>query len=339
MTYRERRLVKLLTGVLGVLVIALLIVLGIRYRASRPSGESASSSAVTVSTDEAVYTDLTYYTDTATLAFHLDETGHWVWSHDEDFPLNEDYVTALLEILTTLTPQQTMTAPETFDTYGLTEPWAGLTATMSDGAVTTLSFGNATTDGDSYYALRNGGTDQMYIYADTLIKRMEIPIYDMCSLPTVPELTAGRIQRITIQGALPAQGEERLRITMDAAQDGSGGTSWTCAGKDVTNTARLRALLEDLTVLTIEKCVDYRPSAKALSLCGFDDPAATLWANYTTATDLTGHIQLTVGALTLDGAARYVRFGGDGFDGETVYRVATELLDPLMVIALSGLEG
>ena len=338
MTYRERRLVTLLSGVLSVLVIALLIVLAIRYRAGRPDAAAASSSAP-LSGAGTVYTGLTYHTDDATLAFHLDDTGHWVWTHDEDFPLEERYVTELLDILSALTPQQTLTAPETFDTYGLTEPWASLTATMSDGSVTTLDFGSATTDGDSYYALLNGGTDQMYIYADTLIKRMEIPIYDMCTLPQMPELTTGRIQRITIQGAAAPEGQQPLRITMDAAQDGSGGTLWTCSNKDVTSNPRLGALLGDLSVLSIEKCVDYRPSAKALSLCGFDDPAATLWANYTTATDLGGHIQITVGALTLDGAARYVRFGGDGFDGETVYRVATELLDPLMVIALSGLEG
>ena len=44
---------------------------------------------------------------------------------------------------------------------------------------------------------------------------------------------------------------------------------------------------------------------------------------------------MTVGGLTLDGAARYVRLN----DEKTIYRVPTDLLDPLMVIALSGLEG
>ena len=340
MTYRERRLVTILSGILGVLMLATLVVLGIRYRQNRPDPEAAASGAPAAAADGAVYTDLTYYTDDATLSFHLSDAGHWVWTHDEAFPLEEGYVQTLLDTLSTLSPQQTMTAPETFDTYGLSEPWAGLTAVMSDGSVTTLAFGNSTTDGDSYYALLGGGTDQMYIYADTLVKLMEIPIYDMYTLPSIPKLTTGLIQRITVQGASVPEGEERVRITMDAAQDGNGGTQWTCNGRDATANARLSALLDDLAALKIEKCVDYRPSAAALSLCGFDDPAATLWANYTTATDLQGHIQLTVGALTLDGAARYVRFGGDGFDGETViYRVSTELLDPLMIIALSALEG
>lgn len=340
MTYRERRLVTILSGILGVLILATLIVLGIRYRQNRPDPEAAASGAPAADAGETVYTDLTYYTDEATLSFRLSDTGHWVWTNDEAFPLEEEYVQTLLDTLSALSPQQTMTAPETFDTYGLSEPWAGLTAVMSDGSVTTLAFGNSTTDGDSYYALLDGGTDQMYIYPDTLVKLMEIPIYDMYALPPIPQLTTGRIQRITVQGATAAEGEERVRITMDSAQDGNGGTKWTCNDRDVTANTRLSALLDDLAALQIEKCVDYRPSAQAMSLCGFDDPAATLWANYTTATDLQCHIQLTVGALTLDGAARYVRFGGDGFDGETViYRVRAELLDPLMVMALSGLEG
>ena len=188
--------------------------------------------------------------------------------------------------------------------------------------------------------LRDGDTSRMYIYDDTLVGLMSTPVYDMCALPRFPDLTVDRLQRITIQGASTPEGTEQLRITMDASRDADGNTAWSCDGKDVTAASRLKPLLDDLAVLEAEKCADYHPSAKALSLCGFDDPLATLWCNYTTTTDLTGHFQMTVGALTLDGQARYVRFNGDGFeDGNIIYRVSTDLLDPLMVIALSGLEG
>lgn len=340
MTYRERRLVTFLSSILGLLVIALLIVLAIRYRENRAQTDPSSSAAVSAASGGAICTELTYFTDDASLRFCRDEQGRWIWAHDESFPLADDVITAILDTLSTLSPQQTMTAPESFDTYGLSQPWAGLTAVMSDGTTVTLSFGNATTDGASYYALRDGDTSRMYIYADTLVGLMSTPVYDMCALPRFPDLTVDRLQRITIQGASAPEGTERLRITMDASHDADGSTTWSCDGKDVTAASRLKPLLDDLAVLEAEKCADYHPSAKALSLCGFDDPLATLWCNYTTATDLTGHFQMTVGALTLDGQARYVRFNGDGFeDGNIIYRVSTDLLDPLMVIALSGLEG
>ena len=41
------------------------------------------------------------------------------------------------------------------------------------------------------------------------------------------------------------------------------------------------------------------------------------------------------GGLTMDGEGRYVRLNGE----TTIFRVAKDLLDPLMVIALSGMEG
>ena len=46
MTYRERRLVTFLSSILGLLVIALLIVLAIRYRENRAQPDPSSSAAV-----------------------------------------------------------------------------------------------------------------------------------------------------------------------------------------------------------------------------------------------------------------------------------------------------
>ena len=47
MSWKERRLISILGAILGVLVIALLIVLGIRFRKNRDIADASSSSAVT----------------------------------------------------------------------------------------------------------------------------------------------------------------------------------------------------------------------------------------------------------------------------------------------------
>ena len=328
MTWKERRLITILSAILGVLVIALLIVLGMRYRESRDEKPDASGSALTAAEEgESIYTSLTYSNGSTTLAFHMDENGTWLWSHDETFPLDPSRINEILNVLFTLSPQQTLETVESLESCGLTEPQCTLTAARSDGTETTIAFGNATTEGTSFYALMNGAESPVYIFDGALMELMKMPIYEMCDLPEIPDLSAGRIQKITIQGA-PVEEGEPLRVSFV-----SDGAAWDCDGTDVTGCGRLEGLLEDLAVLKIEQCVDYRPSSEALAICGFDAPAATLWANYTTETDLTENIQLTVGALTLDGAARYVRLNGE----TTIYRVSTELLDPLMVIALSGL--
>lgn len=329
MSYREKRLITLLGGILGILFLAVLLLLGIRYRQNRPEPIAAASSGE-VAEIQTGYTELTYYTEEATLSFRLDEAGQWLWAHDEGFPLSQHFITDLLDTLDTMTPQQTLTEMDV-DSCGLTDPWAGLTVSRGDGTETTLYFGNATTDGTSYYA-RFDDSETIYIYADTLVRCIETPIYDLYDLPVLPELTADRLRRITVQGALSAEGQER--ITIDQT-DGA----WIYGGRDVTDNSRLTDLLSDIAALQIEQCVDYRPSAKALTICGFDDPAATLWVKYAAEAE-EATFQITVGTLTLDGAARYVRLAGDGLDGEvTIFRINTEQLDALALIALSGLEG
>ena len=333
MTWKEKKLVTILTGVLAVLAIVLLLVLSSRYRENQKDTPASSAFIGVTEEGSGDYTSLTYFNGATTLSFHCQESGKWVWSHDETFPLEESHVISLLEALTTLSPQQTLETVESLENCGLTEPSATFTAKRGDGSSISLIFGNATTDGESYYALMNGAESPVYIFSGELMELMQLPIYDMYDLPQMPSLTEDRLQKITVQGAPAGEGETQLRQSVTAAHNGTSVT-WDLEGHDVTSSARLQGLLEDLAALEIEKCVDYRPSAKALEICGFTAPAANLWANYTTDTDLTETIQITVGGLTLDGAARYVRLNGE----KTIFRVATELLDPLMVIALSGVE-
>ena len=83
MTWKERRTITILSSILLVLVIALLIVLGIRYRQSRETpvdSTEASGDALLTTADE--YTSLSYYNGSATLSFSLDETGTWLWIDD-----------------------------------------------------------------------------------------------------------------------------------------------------------------------------------------------------------------------------------------------------------------
>jgi hypothetical protein len=50
----------------------------------------------------------------------------------------------------------------------------------------------------------NGDESTVYIVADTLVKLMQTPIYDMCALPELPDLSELNLRAITIQGPVPA---------------------------------------------------------------------------------------------------------------------------------------
>lgn len=85
-------------------------------------------------------------------------------------------------------------------------PDVSLTATAPDDAVLTVTLGNATTDGTSYYATINSDPDHVFILAGTLRQAMQTPIYQMCRLPELPELTESTITSIQLQGTVGGAG-------------------------------------------------------------------------------------------------------------------------------------
>lgn len=334
MTWKERRTITILSAILAILCVALLIVLGIKYRASRAedAAENDGQADAGLIAAQNEYTALSYNNGSATLSFSLDEEGTWVWSDDPAFPLDDTAVTAILSELSSLTPQQTITDGDTLENYGLTAPAATLTAATAEDETLTLALGKATTDGDSYYMLMNDDESTVYIIADTLYNYMQTAIYDMMLLPELPELTEDVIDTITIQGASSDDGTAGL-ITLLAAQHSEEGTTWRSDGVDVTGNETVQALLSDLASLSLSQCVDYRPSDEAVTICGFDSPDAVLTVAYTGASGESGTLTLYIGNSAVSGDGRYVRLEDDS----TIYLLPTASLDPLMRVSVSGL--
>ena len=212
MTWRERRIVTILATILLVLVAALLIVLGIRFREWRADREGADPSDGGAAPASGAYTSLTYDNGTATLSFSQDEAGAWYWTADESFPLEDTVILEILDLLSSWKPQQTLTDEAALENSGLDEPSASLTASTADGTSTTVLFGKTTTDGTSYYVRLNGDESTVYIIADTLYQLMSTSIYDMCRLPELPALTDTQIRSVTIEGA----GENPISVVLTA---------------------------------------------------------------------------------------------------------------------------
>ncbi len=334
MTWKERRIVTILTTILLVLMAALLIVLGIRYRVSRAlQAEPAGQGEAAAVTDPAAYTTLQYDNGSTTLSFSKNENGVWSWDGNQEFPLDDTVVSSILELLINWKPQQTLTGAEAIEKSGLAQPTASLTAGTAGGASTTVLFGSATTDGSSYYVRLNGDETTVYIVADSLYKLMQVPIYEMYDLPDLPELRENRIQSINLQGTPAADQPGPVTVlTAQQAEDGAAAT-WRSSGANVTDLPLVRSLMEDITSLTFAKCVDFNPSDQAASICGFDAPDATLEIQYATEGGTQQTLSFSIGARLPDRSGRYVRLGDDS----TIFALSTELLDPLMRIAAEGL--
>lgn len=341
MDWRQRRTVTILSGILAVLFAAVLIILGIRYQASRPAPQEDQTETGII--DQADHSALSYYNGTATLSFALDEEGNWVWADDPDFPLNDATVTTLLKQLAELKPQQILTPEpeEDLATYGLDTPAATVTATQENGSTISLELGKTTTDGDSYYMMKNGDKSTLYIIADTIYRTMQTPIYDMCRLPELPVLAGESLQTLFIQGAAPAaeEGQEHPNPAptwnlLARWAEISRMNLWFQGDNNVTGSEKLLEMVSDLQFFTVTKCVDYNPSEDAVSLCGFDSPAATLRVGYTTEEGVQETFTLVVGDAAFSGGGRYVRINDDA----SIYLAPDNCVDALLAIAAGGLE-
>ena len=337
MSWKERRLITVLSAILMVLVIALVIVLAARYRANMDDGSTVTEEPVAgLVSDETAYTSLTYFNGETTLSFERNELGQWYWTADTGLPLDDSVILDIISTLTAWNPQQTLTDAAALEASGLDEPTGSLTAVTSTGSYTKLLFGKATTDGTSDYVRLNDDEGTVYIIDGGLSDLMEIPVYDMCRLPALPVLEEARIRSITIRG--PEQEDETSRLVVSILalrNDGDSETTWRFEGANITDDPTLRALLQDLSALSFARCVDYAPSDEAAKICGFDSPSAVLQVAYLTESGTDQTLELTIGERLPDGSGRYTRLA----DGSAVYLLVTDLLDPLMNIAANGMEG
>ena len=309
-----------------------------RSSAQREAEEAAAQDAASVITEtEAAYSSLTYDNGNATLSFHLDEAGKWVWSDDPEFPLDDSTIQSILTLLTNLKPQQTITEGDTLEAYGLDQPFATLTAAKPDGGTLTISLGNTTTDGNSYYMLMNEQESPVYIISNSLYTEMSKTIYDMCDLPELPQLTEENLQSVTVEGAASTllRPIDKETSTDEETGEETVTVTWAASGEDVTGNADTASLLAELGALTFTKCVDYKPTDEAAALCGFDAPQATVTILYLNDTGTEGTLTLTFGSENLDQTGYYVRMEGDS----TIYQMDTASVDTILSVAENGLTA
>ena len=336
MSWKERRLITVLSTILLILTIALIIVLAFRYRENQAEQDAVAMDPIAgIVTDQDVFSSLTYNNGSTTLSFERDDTGFWRWTADRNLPMDDSVILDILDLLTNWTPQQTLTDSAALEASGLSEPTGSLTAATKGGMYTKLLFGKTTTDGASRYVRLNEDESTVYIIDDELFTLMEIPVYDMCRLPSLPVLEESRIQAITLSG--PEQEGETALLTSIMAQrsDDDPTTSWRANGANVTDDPIVKSLLEDLTALSFNKCIDYNPSDEAAAICGFDAPSAKLHISYVTESGTEQVLDLIIGNRLPDKTGRYARLEGDS----TIYMLVSDLLDPLMRIAFDGLDG
>lgn len=328
MTMRQKRLLRRLLSLLALVIVVVLVVTAARRGREDDTETPAETGAVT--DHDARYTSLTYDNGSATLSFALNEAGEWIWADLPEFPLDDTSVRKTLDLITGLQPQQTLTDPEDLEQYGLDDPTMTLTAGLDDGSELTAAIGRKVSgDSGSDYLLLNGDESTVYIVDGALSAELSRGIYEMMALPELPDIGESQFCRVTVEA-----GEN---LTVCTAYAGAEGVplSWRSGGANVTDAPALRDLLEVLSHLTVDACLDYNPSAEAVRLCGFETPAASVEVQYEDENGAELTMTVTLGGLTVDGTGRCVRINDDA----TIYAVAADRLTPVLTVAEGGLEG
>lgn len=361
MSYSQRRILRTLLTIVVALALLLAVVTALKKRGEserEPDASAAASSEEGIVARASQYGTLVYSNGTATLSFATDAEGKWYWADDPSFPLAQTYVTRILDTISSLKPQQTITDGDALEDYGLSQPSMTITATSgtvgddpdssggearTETEATKLYIGNQVSGGSgSYYLYIDGAPETIYVVSDTLVTQISRGIYDMMELPEMEQLEESNLRSITVQGpSTPAAEEGGDPVpgltTALTASAGEASVTWKSGGEDVTGNERAKKLVSLVRTISLEKCVDFKPSDDAAALCGFDNPAATAVARY----QASGEEELqtrtiTVGKPTMDGESRYVRVDED----TTIYAVSAEALAPLPQVAEQGLtEG
>lgn len=246
-----------------------------------------------------------------TLRFRKDG-DKWVWFDDEEFPLDQSYVQALLDTLQGLSELTPITPAKELSEYGLESAKAYILLRNPQGEESVIYLGKTTEDGCYIF----DGTEEngIYLAPASLKEQISRSIYDMALLPNLPQLTMETMTALDV-----TYGDTAQHFTV---KDGA----WYSEGKDVTE--QMTAVTEALGQLKLSSCVVYRPASGAASICGLTKDAAVLTVSYGEDKTFT----LSIGWYRSD-SGYYATVNEDS----TIYLLSTELAKPLRTLAREGL--
>lgn len=204
----------------------------------------------------------------------------WKSKEDPDRPINQEYVSGMLDIIDEIIANRVIESPDNLTDYGLDQPISYLQAVQTDGTSITLQIGNEISGG-GYYALVNDD-NKVYAVASSYGTGLVYSNLDMTAVEKAPVITADKIHHIDIS---KRDGEEfELKYDLGNKLDNSGSNmfSWIILKPyeegytaDGTAVSKLQA---NYTNFRFVNCVDYR--GDDLSKYGLEDPQASIYIGY-----------------------------------------------------------
>ena len=343
---KQNKQIKQLCILVIVLVVLLVIFLVARYLNNQAelAEEEAENATIDVTylSEDATPTTLVISNDEGDTTYVYDaDSDEWSWEEDADFPLNNNYITALLNTWDSLDSDTELEITDELSAYGLDPAELSATVSTDDGESLTVLVGIAT--GDYYYCMIDG-EDKIYLISDTLPSYLDYNLYDMASLETFPTLSSSNIETITIEGTVETSFYQESVETETTDDDGETTTTteecwYTTDGEDVTEADYISELTSEVIGLSLSSMVNYYTTDEDLADAGLDEPQCVLTVEYTETdeddNETTESFTLEIGDLNEDEDSYYVLYDG----GTTIYEMDSSDIDTLISVAESGSDA
>lgn len=293
MTKKTKKLLLLF----GIFLLLLGILFGIQVGDKRPEQKATEEkeAAKIYVTDLKNVSEVRYDVGNGEFGF-AKQNDKWIFTEDSDFQLKQSVPEQIIDTFGKLEAQRELKDGDSLEAYGLKNPAYTVCLTTTDGAQTTLQFGNAVDD--SYY-LTVEGTDRVYTVASGVLDELQYTMDELAQFDTYPEIGSGNLLKETIT-------ENGKTTTYDSEKE-----------EDAENIA---AVAGGLGAVKLDTAAEYSVSDEDLPKFGLDEKARiTVEVTYK-ANDIEDAMTLYIGN-TNGSDKRYVMIN----DSRIVYLISDEV--------------
>ncbi len=205
------------------------------------------------------------------------QNGKWVVQGEEDFPINEQYVISMVNVISPLYATAKITKDVQADTvYGFDGEYNVITV-KDDETTTQLTIGdiNAQT-GDTY--LKNNTTGEIFTVGSDFVSTYNIQKADLLQTDIWPITSSSQVQSVQFASdLLPLDG---LKITIERTDDGENPVMYNVTPKSgqpfYAENDAANILISTISSLYITQSENYSAQQSEFASYGLEDPLLTM---------------------------------------------------------------
>ena len=331
----------ILCAVLVLLVVSLFVIKGVQKANEQKAQQQAQEDIIYIgqieNASEISFTDA----NGQQLTFVLDDSEQWRYKSDENFPVNQTYITRIAQLINGCTATRAFEDADLTE-YGLDQPQNTITAQDGDGNSLKLDISQA--GADVCYATDGSGT--VYVVDSNFISYTDYEFLDFAQVDTFTQAQEDEISTVVVSG-----GGKSLTLTAKSGTYSQDEISWyvtqdqqqvktddiTLEG-DSSATALAKNAVNVFSSYRYTSVVDYNPDQTDNTSYGLDDPILVT-VTYTVSDTDTGtdaeadteidtqqeEFTLIIGSQTQDGLWYFTVP-----DSQLVYTISDSFISPIV---------